>query len=254
MQDDLIKKLEKVSLPDLENSSHRKALGIALINGYFREKKNWEIFNIFRIITSLGMMVLITILIVNNFIYPAYSLAKAKEIALNNPQIKELVAKGAIIKDIKVVNGKAYVLVQPSKEVEKPEATLITGAQKTEEKFVGALAEVDFKEKKVSKIEELPPGIIPLTEAEREKAKEIAKNTSEIQKVVPQEAEVFKINIIPPPMQLIKKGKSVQVIQEPGTEKKVLIIYKLGKNQWEGKINLTGEKTEEVNFLGEIEE
>ncbi|MBZ9569690.1 hypothetical protein KJA16_02095 [Patescibacteria group bacterium] len=254
-EENLIKKLEEASLPEIEIPSHKRKLKRVLLNKYFREKRNWEIFNILRKVVPVGAIVIILIILIsNNLIFPQYSLAKAKEIAIRDPQIKELIEKGAIIKDVKILQDKAYVLVQPLAGAEMEAEEIKTGL-KTEGEFLGALAEVDLKEKKVSRIEKVTPQFSPLAEGEKEKAKEIAENNPEIRKIIPEEAEITKIMPVPfSQLRLIKEKNSVRVVPEQIKEKRVRIIYELNKNQWEGEIDLIEEKVGGVKFLGETEE
>jgi len=252
----LIEKLEEVSCPEIEISSYKRRLKAILMEKYFREKRRWEIFDILKRVIPAGAIAILLIgIIFTNLIFPRYSASEAKEIALQNPQIKEWMDQGAIIEDIEIIKNRAYILIQPVKEMEKifvKEAAPTIEEIKKEE-FNGGLAEVNLKEKKIVKIEKLTPLVIPLTEEEKEKAKEIAKNNPEIQKVIPEEAEILNIESLPSQLKLIKRGNSVQILPEPETEKKASIIYQFGKNRWGGKINLNEEKVEEVNFLGETE-
>lgn len=259
--EDLIKKLEETSLPEIEIPSHKGKLKRVLLNKYSQEKRGWETFNILKRLVPVGAITIILIvLIFNNLIFPQYSLAKAREIALKNPQIQELIEKGAIVKDVKVVKDTGYVLIQPSATA-KMEAEEIKGDGeikrdlKIGEEFLGALAEIDLKKKRVSRIERITPQLFPLTEEEKEKTKEIAENNPEIQKTIPKEAEITKV--IPFPysqLRLIKEKGSVKVVPEQGEEERVRIIYEFGKNQWEGEIDLIEERVRAVKFLGETEE
>jgi len=250
---DLIKKLEGVSLPEIEIPSHKKRLKTTLLKRYFREKRSWEIFDIFRKVVPLGAVaVILLILIFNNLIFQKYSLVKAKEIVLRDPEIKEWVEKGAIIKDVEIIKNRAYVLIQPpEKIIETPAIAEIKEIKK--EEFSGALVEINLGEKKMAKIERLTPPVIPLTEKEKEKVKEIAENNPEIQKVIPREAEILNIISFPSQLKLAKRGDSVQILPDPEAKKKASIIYQFSKKQWEGKIDLNKEEVEEVKFLGEIE-
>lgn len=255
-REDLIKKLEEISLPEIETPSHKRKLKEALLNKYFREKRSWEIFDIFRKFAPIGVITIILIILISaNLIFPKYSLVKAKEIALKDPQIKEWVEKGAIIKDIEIIKNQAYVLIQPAERIEEvPTKEIPTIVEIRKEEFNGALAEVNMKEKEIAKIEKLTPIVITLTEKEEEKIKEIAEKSPEIQEVIPKEAEILQIKSPSPQFKLIRKGNSVQVLPETEDKKKASIIYKFDKKQWEGKVNLSEEKVEEVKFLGEIEE
>lgn len=255
---DLIKKLEETSLPEIEITGHKRKLREVLLSQYYPQKRNWEIFNILRKVVPVGAVVIIlTFLILNNLIVPTYNLAKAREIAIKDPYIKELIEEGAIIKDVKILKNKGYVLIQPPTEAKKIEAglKLETGlGLETEKEFVGTLAEIDLKEKKVSRIEKLTPQFFPLAEETKAKAKEIAENNPEIKQIIPKEAEIRKI--IPAPLfqlKLIKEKNSIRVVQEQ-EEERVRIIYELDKNQWEGEVDLIEEKVKEVKFLGGSEE
>ena len=257
-KNDLIKKLKEISLPEIEIPSHRRELKRVLLAKFHREKRTWEIFNILKKAVPVGAVAIILIvLILNNVTLPKYTLAQAKEIALENPQIKELIERGAIVKDVKILKNKGYVLIQPPVEIEMGEVKEreIAGIEmdlETKEEFIGALAEVDLEKKQVSKIEDIRPQLSPLEEREKEKAKEIAKNNPEIQKIVPEEAEIKKITPLPfSQLRLIKEKNSVKVIPE---EKRAQIIYEFNKKQWEGEIDLIEEKVKKIKFLGEIEE
>lgn len=257
-KNDLIKKLKKISLPEIEIPSHKKELKQVLLSKYYQEKRTWETFNILKKAVPVGAVVIILIvLILNNLIFPKYTLVQAKEIALKNPQIKELIDKGAIVKDIKILKNKGYVLIQPSVEIETEEVRETALGEvkiglEEEEKFIGALAEVDLEEKRVSRIEEFTPQPPPLEEKEKEKAKEIAKNNPEIQKIVPKEAEIKEITPLPFfQLRLIKEKNTIKVIPE---EKRAQIIYEFNKKQWEGEIDLIEEKVKKVKFLGETKE
>jgi len=248
---DLIKKLEEISLPEIEISSHKAGLKTLLVKKYFREKREKEIFGVFQKMLSAGVVVVLIILISASLAFPKYSTAKAKDIALRDPQIKEWIKKGAVVGDVKIIKNRAYVLVQP---VDKNGITSIQAENKKGkgEEFYGALAEINLDEKKIAKIETLTPPTSLLTEKEREKVEEIAKSNPEIQKIVPKEAAVQSIKTPLPSLTLIKRGDSVEAVPEPEKEKRASIIYQFGKNQWEGKINLDEEKVEEVKFLGEV--
>ncbi len=252
----LIKKLEETSLPEIEITSHKRRLKIALLNRYFGEKRSWEVFNIFRLAFPLtAVAVILVFLVLNNLIFPQYNLAKAEEIALKDPQIKGWVDKGATIKDIEIIKNKAYVLIQPSEGIQevKEAVTLSKGEiQKPKEEFVGALAEIDFKEKKVTKIEEMGPVIASLIEEEKEKTREILENNPEVQKTIPKEAEIIKIETSLPQLRLIKKNNSIEVA--PELKKEVMVIYEHDKKQWQSTIDLIQEKVATTSILREVNE
>ncbi|KPJ57253.1 hypothetical protein AMJ49_01455 [Parcubacteria bacterium DG_74_2] len=248
-ENDLIKKLEKIELPQIELPNHRERLKMVLINWRYFRKKRLEIAFIAKRIVFAGIAVLAMVLLVNNFLIPQDNLAKAQKIALKDPQVKALMEEGGEIKDMEIVNSKAYLLINPKKSVEElvEELSLKTGEiRKVEE--LAALTEINLKEKTVSKIEKIPPQTFPLEELEKEKAKEIAEMSLEILNLIPKEAEIISIeNTTSSRFKLIKEGKIIKIAPE---EKKALIIYKLGENKWSKKVNLTREKVESVEFLG----
>jgi hypothetical protein len=259
----LIEKLEKTSIiPEIEISSHKRKLREILLSKYPREKRNWVVFNIFQKTIPIGIAIVLIFFTINNLIYPSYTLAKAKEIALKDPQVKELIEKGAVIKDVKIVKDHAYVLIQSAESKTKEEPAIpkleslgsprVVEEIKKEEMQV-ALAEVDIKEWKVAKIEKIVPPVIPLTEEEKEKIQEITQNDPKIQKNIPKEAKIKEVITPPPQLKLIKKGDSVQVLPEPKGKKEAVVIYQFEKSRWQGKINLSEEKVEEIEFLGEFE-
>lgn len=263
-EEDLIKKLENISLPEIEIKSHKERLKLALMEKYFPERKKVESFPIFRKLIPAGVIAIILFFFIfNNLINSSkYNLAKAREIALQNSEIKDWVAEGAIIKDVEIVDGRAYVLIEPPKAIEekktapsnlKSAGLAPESLELTKEGFMGALAEVDIKEKKISKIENLTPTVTNLIEVKKEKTKEIADRNPEIQKIITEGAEVLDINVTTPKFRLIKKEGSVVVSPEPEKEEKASIIYKSDGNRWEGKINLTKEEVEEIKFFGELQ-
>jgi ribosomal protein S16 len=268
-KEDLIKKLEGIKLPEIEIKSHRERLKLALLKNYLRETRKGELFGFLRkAVPAAAFLVISCFLIFNNLIFPKYNLAKAKEIALQSEEIKSWIDKGATIKDAKVIDGKAYVLIQPAESEKKiieteenqnisefksgaiaPSAAPIV----KEEEFKGAVAEINIKEKKVSNIEKLSPTIANLIENKKGRALEIANKSQDIQKIIPKEAEILDISVSTPRFKLTKRGNSILVQPETETEEKASIIYQFDGNRWEGKINLDEEKVEEVKFLGEIE-
>ena len=261
-EEDLIKKLEEISLPKIEIKSHKERLNLTLMKKYSPERKKAEVFNIFKKLVPAGVIaVLLFLFIFNNLNSQKYNLAKAKEIALQNNEIKNWLQQGSIIKDIKVVDGKAYVLIEPPEVKKEPEepapASLKSGVAfqenlTGEEKFGGALAEVNIKEKEVKNIKKLAPAANDLIKSKKDKALEIANKSQEVQEKIPREAEVLNINVTTPKFRLSKEGNSVSAIPETETEEKASIIYQFDENQCEGKVDLNKERMEEIKCLNEI--
>jgi hypothetical protein len=266
-KEDLIKKLEGIRLPEIEIKSHRERLKLALLKNYLRETRKGELFGFLRkAVPTAAFLVISCFLIFNNLIFPKYNLARAKEIALQSDEIKSWIDKGATIKDAKVIDGKAYVLIQPAESEKKiieteenqnisefksgaiaPSAAPIV----KEEEFKGAVAEINIKEKKVSNIEKLSPTIANLIENKKGRALEIANKSQDIQKIIPKEAEILDISVSTPRFKLTKRGNSILVQPETETEEKASIIYQFDENQCEGKVDLNKEIMEEINCLKE---
>lgn len=261
---DLIKKLEETSLPKIEIKSHKERLNSVLMKKYSPERKKAEVFNIFRKLAPAGTIaVILFVFIFNNLNSPKYNLAKAKEIALQNNEIKDWLQQGATIKEIELVDGRAYVLIEPpeAKKQEKepmPASLKSEGAfqesEKIKENFRGALAEVNIKERKILNIEKLAPAAIDLIQSKKDKALDIANKSQEVQEKIPKEAEVLNINVHAPKFRILKEGDSVSAIPEIETEEKASIIYQFDENRCEGKIDLNKERMEEINCLKEINE
>jgi hypothetical protein len=251
--EDLIELLEKIKIPEIEILSHKRKLRQVLLNQYQKEKKNWLFFNIFQKLAFAGLGLILVFFLFNNLIYPNYSLAKAKEIALRDPKIKAMIEKGGTIKDLQIIKNQAYLLIQPAKEeitpapqiAEKRALGIEEEKTETKEERPVALAEINLKEERVAKIEKIVPPVIQFTEKEKEKIQEIS------QREIPKEAKIKEV--IPPlsELKLIKKEGKIQVLPEKKEE--ATIIYQVDKGRWQGKINLKEEKLEELKFLGEFE-
>jgi hypothetical protein len=264
-KEDLIKKLEGLSTPDIEMPAHKQRLRAFLLAKYYPEKKRVALFSLFQKLLPVGALAVIGLaLLINNFVFPRYTPAQAQEIALQSPKIQDWIAKGATMQDIEIIDGKAYILIQPeekeaatnAEQAPVPAVVKDQGVDRrveekimAEENFKGALAEIDMKEKRISKVEELAPSIESLTAAKKEKTEEIARKNPEI----PKEAEILDVKVSIPRLKMLKKGNSVQISPEPESNEKASIIYEFDKKQWEGKINLEKEEVEEIKFLGETE-
>jgi len=232
---DLIKKLEKIELPEIEIPSHKEKLKSILESQYLKEKKGWGIFPIReKILIPAGTIAVIILIVslISNLIFPQYTLAQVEEIALKNPQIKELIEKGAEIKDIKIIKDKGYVLVGPKEAVFQ-----------TKQLEEGALVEINLRAKKVSRIDKITPQVSPLTEEDKENVKKTIEKLGE--------PEITEIKAVPSfPQKLIEKDKKIEVLPE----KRASVIYKIGEKQWEGRVNLQKEIMESTKFLGKIKE
>ncbi len=251
-KEELIKKLENIKIPEIEIPSHKAKLKKVLIDWKYRQKVGWFPIRFKKILMPIGAATIVILVFITgiNLVFPQDALAEAKRIAMKDPQIKNWVDQGATIKDIEVIDNKAYVLITP------------TVAQTTTDKkdeFTGALAEIELKDKKVSKIEGITPQIIPLSQREREKITEIVRE-SESPASVPGQATTTEEKIIkvesaePVPtynLKLIKENNNVKVLPEKTTNEKVKIIYKIDGERKEGEVNLEKEEIGETKILEE---
>ena len=180
---DLIKKLEEVSLPEIELPSHKRRLKVVLLEKYFQEKRKGEIFNLFKIFLPVGTVTVLLIgLFLNDLIFPTnvsqeyispkhglsedvlpkYNSENVRKIVLDNSQIKDMIEKGATIKNIEIIGDKANVLIQSIEKIEKtpsktaPTATAPGGTEETgkkeEIKINTILVKVNLKENKIEAI------------------------------------------------------------------------------------------------------
>ncbi len=266
--DDLAKKLERISLPEIELKSHKTKLRLLLMDRYSPERKRgqfWGILN--KLIPATALTIILLFVFFGKINFRTDNLVKAREIALQNTEIKNWVEEGATIKDIQLIDGKAYVLIEPAgaeetsetlaAPQESPAVSIKSGKTASEnaareESFKGAVAEVDIKEKKIKNIEKLAPTFNDLIKNKKERALEIAKKSSEVQEVVPKEAEVLDINVQTPKFRLEKEGDKISAKPDTETDEKASIIYGSDGKRWEGKINLNSQEVEEVKTLDEV--
>ena len=247
----LIKKLEKISLPEIEVLEHKRKLKEKLLCQYSKEKKKQKLFELFKKLAPIGAVaVLLVIVIFTKITSPVYTLSQTKEIALENPEVKQMVNAGAIVADVAIADSKGYVLLQSQPKEKFQILELEKGKKVKEGKAIGALAEIDLKRKRVIKLERVSPEVIPLPK--KEKVKEITEKNPKAQKILPKEAEIREIiPLVSPKLRLTKEKGEIKVI--PIWPKKAKVIYQLNKKRWEGKIDLLEEKLEELRFLGETE-
>ena len=118
-KEDLIKQLENIELPEIEIQSHKQRLKMALLNqhqklhfgtgqdsGYF-----WNKIMLKRLIPA-GVALALILVVGFTVIQPKLQIARAMEIAKNDPQIQQLMKDyGVEIKEVKLQDGKAYVLL-----------------------------------------------------------------------------------------------------------------------------------------------
>lgn len=271
--EDLIKKLEETETPQLEIPSHKAKLKLALMSWYYKPKKANVLFLGFKksvfSLSALTAIVLIALFLAKA--NPQYTLAEVREITMQNPQIKELIDKGAEIKDIKIIENKAYALITPKESAENP-STIFNGSGG---KTAGVLAEIELKEKRVVKIEKIASQVSPLTIEEEKTAEKLIQDSELSTKdkeepgtvlmapggekggaiPVPQEAkkiEIEKIESLPAPLELVKTDHTVKALPAKNEDLKVKIIYTSGDERKEGVVNITEGKTEQTKVLEEV--
>ncbi len=246
--EDLIKKLEKIDLIDIKLKSHQSRLKMALLNSeYFKEKKNMNpiMFWTKRLVPA-GVALALILVVGFTVINPKLQVARAMEIAKNDPQIQQLIKDyGVEIKEVKLENGKAYALLGLSDE-KSPKDTLIreeTGGYPSQlftisfnadtgesEFFTGSIVEIDLKGKKVENIESIKGNNFSLgvmsTEV-RDRAIEIVKSDPNVE--LPKNAEVTEVRPMPPlklKLETTLEGKITAVPSGEKEDKKMAVVYK----------------------------
>ncbi len=271
-QEDLIKKLENIKTPEIKIQNHKQRLKMALLtrlhryakhygqdSGYFKKKP--IMFWTKRLVPASVALALILV-VGFTIIQPKLQIAKAMEIAKNDPQIQKMMEEyGVEIKQVKLQDGKAYVLLTMPEEkmpAELAERTLttksgvrfgITLTEKGEPQFFsGSVAEIDLKTREVKELKKIGSEIdrkgavemeilteeevleyeaklhIPmsfLTEEEKTKAIKIAQSDSKIQEMIP---DIREREIIVKPM-----PSSKLYLEERNGEMTVASVEKEGK-------------------------
>jgi len=289
-KEDLIKQLENIELPEIEIQSHKQRLKMALLNqhqklhfgtgqdsGYF-----WNKIMLKRLIPA-GVALALILVVGFTVIQPKLQIARAMEIAKNDPQIQQLMKDyGVEIKEVKLQDGKAYVLLALPEEKLPPLPALKGGEEtamrgpgqfyityqdlKTGEviESSGSIAEIDLKGKKVEKlemVEETMIALVPLTEEEKARAIEIAKSDAKIKEMLPAGAEVVKVQPLPPlklKIQTTSEENGVRVVAyDEREDRRVNVIFESERGQDIITVNLsTGaiEGAMSTGSIGEIQE
>ena len=259
--EDLIRKLKNTELPDIEIKNHKIRLRMALLSsGYFKKPGFLEIIKkslIFAVPASALLIILgVTV------IQPKLSEAKALSIAKNNPEIKKLMAeKNMVLTEVKLKDGRVYVLLNPLQETElKTEKNPAIKIQKTEEDKLedieGAIIEVNLGKKEVAKINPIRgDDIVPLANQEKESAKEIAGTEEVIKDIIPKEARIEKIQaFLPQKIHLVDKDHQIEVEPNPLAEKRASVHYNLDGKKWVIRVNLDEKRVEEIQYSSSVEQ
>lgn len=288
---DLIKQIENIEVPEIEIQSHQRRLRLALLNsGYFKEKT--IMFWTKRLVPA-GVALALILVVGFGVIQPKLQIARAMEIAKNDPQIQQLMKDyGVEIKEIKLQDGKAYVLLAlPSPPHQKPfgsggkEKLPPLSALKGNEETAGmrgpgqfyityqdlktgeviessgSIAEIDLKGKKVEKlemVEETMIALVPLTEEEKARAIEIAKSDAKIKEMLPADAEVVAVKPLPPlklKIQTTSEENGVRVVAyDEREDRRVNVIFESERGQDIITVNLSTGAIEGAMSISKIQD
>jgi hypothetical protein len=109
--EDLTKKLENLKTPNVELPGHRQALRMALLNSiHFKQRTMMDWTKILAPVTAA--VVVISVVGFFNVIQPRLQMAQARDIAMSDLQVQELMQEDDLeIAGVRVQNGEAYVLL-----------------------------------------------------------------------------------------------------------------------------------------------
>lgn len=254
-EDDLIKKLNNVELPEIEIKSHKRKLRTALFNSdYFQKSRPFEFFKKSLVFVAPSLILLIVLGI--NIIQPRLIEARALSIARTNPEIKRLMEeKDMVLSQVKVKDKKAYILLNPPEEVElMEEKDAVIKIQKAKEDEIedveGAIIEVNLEQKEIIKINPIKwNSINPLPKEEKESAREIAEAEEILEGIIPEGAKIEKIqSFLPKKIRLIEKDDGVKIVPQPDTKKTAQVHYILNGKRWVIKVNLSEKRVEEIKY------
>jgi len=258
-KEDLIKKLESIELPDIKIESHKKGLKMALLSSdYFKKPSFFEVFRKSLVFSVPALVVLIIFSI--TIIQPKFIEAKAIGIVKNNPEVKKLMEENnMVLSEVKVKNGKAYVLVNIQKESkvanEKPSAITIQKVKENEKNDIeGAIVEVNLNQNKVNKINPIrSDDIAPLANEEKELAREIVESEEIVEEIIPKEAKIEKIqSSLPQKIHLVEENQEFKAIHNPEEDgKEARVHYTLDGKKWIIKVNLKDKRVEEIKYSPE---
>lgn len=259
--EDLIKKLKNVRLPEIEIESHKNRLRTALLSsGYFKKPGFFEIIkkSLIFAVPALSLLIVLAVTVIE----PKLGEAKALDIARNNPEIKKIMAeKNMVLTEVKIKDGMAYVLLNPLPETElKTEEIPSIKIQKTEEDKLdgieGAVVEVNLRKKEVARINPITgDDIAPLANKEKESAKEIAGQEQVIRDIIPKEAKIEKIqSSLPQKIHLVDKDHQVEAESNPAEQRKASLHYNLDGKKWVIRVNLDQKRVEQIQYASTVEQ
>jgi len=250
----LINKLEQIEPKNIQIDSHKESLKRVLLDWkYGNRKKGLSSFPVFfprKLALSISGIAIVLLLFfaIDIIRGPQLTLADIKNIALKNPEVKELISAGNEIQDVKIIDNKAYVLIAQTKNEDTRESSPTQKIEKQDKGTTSILAEISIKEKEVVAIRQITVQAPTLTEQEKEKAKDIFEKT----KLAEDKSSLGSIEIteiIPAPisasqLEIVQKNGIIEVSPK---EQKVKIIYQQNSQQNEEEVNVTNETIESTS-------
>jgi len=266
-QNDLIKKLESIKTPIIRIQAHKRNLKFALLNSDHFQRKT-KAFSLKRFI-PIGAVAALVMIFVFSSARVTWNEAKAMTIAKNDPKIQQLMKnQGAVISDVKIKDGKAYVLLSLSKD----NASLLMsngsstnanissssdeiGIENDEngepESLNSSVAEIDLDNKQVNNIQSHKTPIPALSQEEKSQAVEIVKADSQIKalNIDFTNAEI-KVKPLPPFKLHIDNDNNGEhsgiTISGSTQDKRAIVDINSNGSEYKIVINLTQKKVEQV--------
>jgi len=253
---DLIKKLENTDIPEIEIKSHKAGLKFALLNSdYFKKRGILE--NIIKRYFYFSAIAFATLTILGIVaIRPKLTEARILGIAKNNPEIKKLIEEeNMALSDVKVKDGKAYILLNSSGGTDSdpkknPGIILKKVEQNASETIEGAIVEVDLKNKEVSQINSINGNDInPLNNTDKESARALVSEDKIINEVIPKEAKIGEVeSSLSEKIDLVEKDNEIKAVSQPEDDKRARVNYALDGKKWVVKVNLDKKTVEEIQY------
>jgi len=249
MEEELIKKLNKAELPEIEMLSHKSRLRTALLNSdYFKKLGFFDRIrkSFFFAVPATALLIILAVTVVG----PKITEAKVLQIAKNDPEIKKIMEEqNMTLGDVKVKDNKAYVLLNP--KVDETDSTI--RIQKTDMETLketeAAIIEVNINKKEVVKIDQInSEDFMSLDDSEKDNARNIAEDEEIVSDIIPKEAKVEKVSSIPQGVHMVEKDDGMGIASDSGNEKKASVQYSLDGKKWVVKVNLDKQRIEEIKY------
>ncbi|MBU4350786.1 hypothetical protein L6250_02005 [Candidatus Parcubacteria bacterium] len=246
-EQDLIKKLEQIKVPEIELITHKKELRTYLLKQGFKKESS----KLGRQVLPMGLAFVVLLALVFNLtnfwqLGPA-GLALAKTIAMKDSGFRSLIESGAVVVDIQMADSKAYMLVSLVEPLIKEEFDSVMGnselllkassVAEVPESKSEFLVEINLKDKKVSQISEVTIPSSPLSDQDKEKAGLIAD--------IPAGAIIQEIKPAPPQAKLIRKGNEIKA----EATSKATVIYRSQQKTWQALVDIDKNIIESIEFI-----